>query len=57
MGRMSAHLGREVSWEEAFDSGDSLTPTSLASMGAAPPTTPDKYGDYIIPAVPIGRPA
>ena len=50
MGRNAAYLGRTVTWEEVMDSREAFLPEAY-EMNAARPTTPDKFGDYRVPAV------
>lgn len=49
MGRMAAYEGREITWDEAVNSNEAYLPERYA-WDADPPTLPDKFGDYVIPA-------
>lgn len=48
MGRMAAHSGQMIQWEEALNSELSLMPDRLA-WDAMPPTVPGEDGTYPIP--------
>ena len=50
MGRMATYSGKEISWEDALNSNIDTMPKAL-SWDAAPPTLPDKDGNYPV-AVP-----
>ncbi len=50
MGRTSAALGREVTWKEMLASTESFFPDGPLTWDTAPPTLPDKLGDYQWPA-------
>jgi predicted dehydrogenase len=49
MGRMAAYEGREIRWDEAVNSDEAYLPERYA-LDADPPTLPDKFGDYVVPA-------
>jgi predicted dehydrogenase len=49
LGRMAAYEGREITWNEAVKSNETYAPDRYA-WDADPPTLPDKYGDYEVPA-------
>jgi myo-inositol 2-dehydrogenase / D-chiro-inositol 1-dehydrogenase len=49
LGRMAAYDGREVTWDEAIRSQEAFVPERYA-WDADPPTLPDKFGDYEVPA-------
>jgi predicted dehydrogenase len=49
MGRMAAYEAREITWDEALKSNEAYVPDRYA-WGADPPTLPDKFGDYVVPA-------
>ncbi|MHA4807992.1 Gfo/Idh/MocA family oxidoreductase [Flavitalea flava] len=48
LGRMAAHSGKMVEWEDAFKSELSLLPEKFA-WDANPPAMPDKEGNYPVP--------
>lgn len=48
MGRMAAHSGQLVEWEDAFNSELSLLPEKFA-WDANPPVMPDEKGNYPVP--------
>lgn len=48
LGRMAAYEGREITWDEAIKSEEAYVPDRY-SWDAAPPTLPDKFGDYAVP--------
>jgi myo-inositol 2-dehydrogenase / D-chiro-inositol 1-dehydrogenase len=48
MGRMAAHSGKMITWEEALKSELSILPKQF-SWDAAPPVKPDANGHYPIP--------
>ncbi|GGG79799.1 oxidoreductase [Parapedobacter pyrenivorans] len=48
LGRMAAHSGKLVEWEDALNSELSILPETFA-WDAAPPTLPDNEGRYPIP--------
>lgn len=48
LGRMAAHSGKLVEWDDALNSELSILPETFA-WDAAPPTQPDKNGCYPIP--------
>jgi predicted dehydrogenase len=56
LGRMAAYEGREITWDEAINSNEAYVPEWYAWY-AAPPTLPDKFGDYVVPARGKRRPA
>ena len=45
LGRMVTYTGQAISWDDAINSEESLSPTSYA-WDAAPPTLPDEDGHY-----------
>jgi predicted dehydrogenase len=49
MGRMAAYEGREITWDEAINSNETDVPERCA-WDMVPPTLPDKFGDYVVPA-------
>ncbi len=49
MGRMAAYEKKEITWDAALNSQELYAPTRFA-MNADPPTLPDKFGDYKVPA-------
>lgn len=49
MGRMAAYEDREITWDEAVNSNEAYLPQRYA-WDAEPPTLPDKFGDYVVPA-------
>jgi predicted dehydrogenase len=53
MGRMAAYSGKEVTWDEALNSRETFVPKAYEWNHESPPTLPDKFGDYGVPA--IGR--
>jgi myo-inositol 2-dehydrogenase/D-chiro-inositol 1-dehydrogenase len=48
LGRMAAHSGKMVEWDEALNSTISLMPEKFA-WDAEPPVKPDKDGNYPVP--------
>ena len=50
MGRTAAALGREVTRKEMLASTETFFPGGSLTWGTAPPTLPDKLGDYQWPA-------
>jgi predicted dehydrogenase len=48
LGRMATYSGREISWNDALGSQQSVMPAKLA-WDADPPTLPDSTGRYRIP--------
>ena len=50
MGRIAATQSREVTWQEALASSETLFPKEPLTWDTPPPTLPDKYGDYKFPA-------
>jgi predicted dehydrogenase len=48
LGRMAAHSGQMVEWEDAFNSTLSILPDDF-SWEAAPPVMPDGVGNYPVP--------
>ncbi|MCC7476741.1 MAG: Gfo/Idh/MocA family oxidoreductase [Pirellulales bacterium] len=56
MGRMAAHTGQEVSYEQIFNSKHEMAP-GLADFapGAPAPVTPDKHGKYPVPTPGVNR--
>lgn len=50
MGRMAAYMQQEVTWEDVWNSREAFEPNAFALTDDAPPTLPDKFGDYAVPA-------
>ena len=50
MGRTAAALGREVTRKAMLASTETFLPEGVLNWGTAPPTLPDKLGDYQWPA-------
>jgi predicted dehydrogenase len=50
MGRMAAYSAHEVTMDEAVNSRETFAPRTYAFRDDAPPTLPDKFGDYVVPA-------
>lgn len=48
LGRMCTYSGKEIAWDEAFNSDLSIMPKTLA-WDADPPTLPNENGEYPIP--------
>jgi hypothetical protein len=48
LGRMVNYTGQSLTWEQAMNSQQVLAPKNYA-FDAAPPTSPDKDGNYPIP--------
>jgi myo-inositol 2-dehydrogenase / D-chiro-inositol 1-dehydrogenase len=48
LGRMAAHSGKMVEWDEAFNSEIVLAPEKI-SWNSEPPVKPDKNGNYPVP--------
>jgi myo-inositol 2-dehydrogenase / D-chiro-inositol 1-dehydrogenase len=48
LGRMVAHSGQLIEWDEAFNSDISILPQTFA-WDAPPPVMPDKDGNYPVP--------
>ncbi|MEP7107935.1 MAG: Gfo/Idh/MocA family oxidoreductase [Ferruginibacter sp.] len=48
MGRMAAHSGKMVEWDDAFNSELKLVPEKF-SWDMEPPAKPDENGNYIVP--------
>lgn len=49
LGRMAAHSGKMIEWEDAFKSELSVLPAKFA-WDADPPVMPDKNGNYPVPS-------
>jgi hypothetical protein len=47
MGRMATYTGRVITWEQAMDSKEDLSPSAY-TWDAAPPILPDENGQYPI---------
>jgi predicted dehydrogenase len=50
MGRMAAYSAKEVTWDEALNSRETFAPKAYEWSNESPPTLPDKFGDYVVPA-------
>ena len=50
MGRMAAYSGKEIAWDEALNSRETFAPKAYELDNESPPTLPDKFGDYVVPA-------
>lgn len=50
MGRTAAYEGREIKWDDAFASTETYQPQEIKSFADTPPSLPDKFGDYQVPA-------
>jgi len=50
MGRMAAHMGREVTWEEALNSEHDMAPgVDKMTMDSPAPLVADANGRYPVP--------
>lgn len=50
MGRMACYSGQPVTWEEVMNSREAYFPQEALTPDSQPPTLPDKFGDYFVPA-------
>lgn len=48
LGRMAAHSGKVIEWDEAFNSDLELVPDDL-TFDSVPPVLPDQHGRYPVP--------
>jgi hypothetical protein len=45
LGRMVTYTGKQITWQEAMDSSETLAPERY-DWDAAPPVLPDEHGNY-----------
>jgi myo-inositol 2-dehydrogenase / D-chiro-inositol 1-dehydrogenase len=54
MGRMAAHSGQIIEWDQAIKSDISIVPQKL-SWDAQPPVMPDQHGNYPVPVAGVAQ--
>jgi hypothetical protein len=56
IGRMATYTGQTITWEQAMNSQQDLSPASY-SWDADPPTLPDENGQYEVAVPGVTKPA
>ena len=54
LGRMACYSGKRLTWDDAFNSTESLAPSDYA-WDAQPPTLPDENGRYLVEVPGMGK--